>query len=170
MTRGVRLIEPLPGLESGHVADTELHLHSTLAPKWDTREDFEPSLFTSAHFPAYLAHGGRGSVGGGPRLPRGINKHESPEDVCKHLYLWVAVGTLAKDCRDRLFPASPRRQKSVVFISSRFHGSLFSEREMCGNKAASLLLYQLLVTICRQFGYNHLLTISVHFSFLLWES
>lgn len=63
MTRGVRLIEPLPGLESGHVADTELHLHRHSQPKWDTRKDFEPSLFTSAHFPAYLARGGRRSVG-----------------------------------------------------------------------------------------------------------
>lgn len=52
--------------------------------------------------------------------------------------------------------------KSIVFISSRFHESLFSECKMCGNKVAFLLLYQLLVAVCRQFENNHLLTISVH--------
>lgn len=65
-----------------------------------------------------VATGGVWWGGRGLRLPRGINKHGSPEDVCKHLYLWVAVGTLAKDCRDRLFPASPRRRKHCFpFVS-----------------------------------------------------
>lgn len=43
-------------------------------------------------------------VSGEMQLPLGINKcanHTSPEDICKHLYLWAAVGIFIKDCWDK---------------------------------------------------------------------
>lgn len=94
-------------LKSEHVApprdSPSRHIHPG-TQKWDICKDFEPSLFTSAHFPAYFCLWQEAEVSGEMQLPLGINKcanHTSPEDTCKHLYLWDAVGIFTKHCWDK---------------------------------------------------------------------
>lgn len=68
------------------------------------------------------------------QLPCGINKHTkhaSPEDICKHLYLWAAVGTFTKRLPGPAISSVTMQAKYSFLLNSYNKASLFWQQSDC---------------------------------------